>query len=90
MTAHTAARGPAPDDVVTTTALVKTYRQGTDEVRVARNGFAPCPRGSTARTRVCGGGEPPRDHFVRTLQPSSPVSMQSTRVSGSTSASGTA
>ena len=33
MTAHTAARGSAPDDVVTTTALVKTYRQGTDEVR---------------------------------------------------------
>ncbi len=33
MTAHAAARGPAPDDVITTTALVKTYRQGTDEVR---------------------------------------------------------
>ena len=33
MTAHTAARGPAPDDVITTTALVKTYRQGADEVR---------------------------------------------------------
>jgi putative ABC transport system ATP-binding protein len=29
----TAARGHAPDDVITATALVKTYRQGTAEVR---------------------------------------------------------
>ncbi|MEQ8144217.1 ABC transporter ATP-binding protein [Streptomyces sp. OP7] len=33
MTLHTAVPGRTPDDVVTTTALVKTYRQGTDEVR---------------------------------------------------------
>ncbi|MER7489010.1 ABC transporter ATP-binding protein [Streptomyces sp. NPDC126497] len=33
MTVHTTAGGPAPDDVVTTTALVKTYRQGAAEVR---------------------------------------------------------
>ena len=33
MAVHTAARDRAPDDVITTTALVKTYRQGTAEVR---------------------------------------------------------
>jgi putative ABC transport system ATP-binding protein len=33
MALHTAARGHAPDDVITATALVKTYRQGTAEVR---------------------------------------------------------
>ncbi|WP_447040445.1 ABC transporter ATP-binding protein [Streptomyces sp. DSM 118878] len=33
MAVHTAARGHAPDDVITATALVKTYRQGTAEVR---------------------------------------------------------
>ncbi|MFG2516761.1 ABC transporter ATP-binding protein [Streptomyces sp. NPDC048584] len=34
MAAHTAARDRAPDDdVITTTALTKTYRQGTTEVR---------------------------------------------------------
>ncbi|MEW2074139.1 ABC transporter ATP-binding protein [Streptomyces sp. NPDC013433] len=33
MAVHTAARDRAPDDVITATALVKTYRQGTTEVR---------------------------------------------------------
>lgn len=35
MTTHTATAtaGPAPDDVITATTLVKTYRQGTAEVR---------------------------------------------------------
>ncbi|MFI1416823.1 ABC transporter ATP-binding protein [Streptomyces sp. NPDC020731] len=33
MAVHTAVRGHTPDDVITATALVKTYRQGTAEVR---------------------------------------------------------
>ncbi|MDG9725853.1 MULTISPECIES: ABC transporter ATP-binding protein [unclassified Streptomyces] len=33
MALHTATGGHSPDDVITATALVKTYRQGTSEVR---------------------------------------------------------
>ncbi|MER6820797.1 ABC transporter ATP-binding protein [Streptomyces cellulosae] len=87
MTAHAAARGPAPDDVITTTALVKTYRQGADEVR-ALDGVSVAVRRArfTAVVGPSGSGKSTLMHCVAGLDTvtSGSVVLDGTELTGLT------